>query len=380
MSGRFRHAAISYLLVVAGVAIILLMPGKPGEAPSTFAGPSSSLAATEIISSLNLPLAHGKSSIWCGSFVVAWKEWETANRASLNSENPIAKQLSVDPNPKSDIPPDCLHTTTGSQWDQSGIESDLKRKFSHLPTFALSQPPDGYAFAYAYLEAALKFPIPYDENRNGLAFTNSNGQLVTVRAFGIDHANREYRDKIYDQPSVLFRRGSARSNNFEFAIDLCSNSSPHQVVLAVLSKPGTLYEAVSNVDAAIKQMAIETSGLSWREAAALRKIGALDQFWAPEMSWAISHRFKELETQRTAQGKLIGKPLFCQQDIRFRMDRFGVRVESQADTAYSSAAEPAPFLFDRPFLIIARQRGATIPYFVMWVDNAELLTLLPSSR
>ncbi len=31
------------------------------------------------------------------------------------------------------------------------------------------------------------------------------------------------------------------------------------------------------------------------------------------------------------------------------------------------------FIFDRPFLIVVKKRGAERPFFVMWVDNAELL-------
>jgi hypothetical protein len=35
-------------------------------------------------------------------------------------------------------------------------------------------------------------------------------------------------------------------------------------------------------------------------------------------------------------------------------------------------ADPS-FIFDRPFLIVVKKRGAEHPFFVMWVDNAELL-------
>ena len=31
------------------------------------------------------------------------------------------------------------------------------------------------------------------------------------------------------------------------------------------------------------------------------------------------------------------------------------------------------FKFDRPFLVMLRKRGTEHPFFVMWVDNAELL-------
>ncbi len=31
------------------------------------------------------------------------------------------------------------------------------------------------------------------------------------------------------------------------------------------------------------------------------------------------------------------------------------------------------FVCDHPFLIVVKKRGAKRPFFVMWVDNAELL-------
>lgn len=33
-----------------------------------------------------------------------------------------------------------------------------------------------------------------------------------------------------------------------------------------------------------------------------------------------------------------------------------------------------PIFFYRPFLIFIRKRGVRQPFFVMWVDNAELLS------
>ena len=36
-------------------------------------------------------------------------------------------------------------------------------------------------------------------------------------------------------------------------------------------------------------------------------------------------------------------------------------------------AEPREFRFHRPFLIYMKKRDADRPFFVMWVDNAELL-------
>jgi hypothetical protein len=58
--------------------------------------------------------------------------------------------------------------------------------------------------------------------------------------------------------------------------------------------------------------------------------------------------------------------------IQFRLDRSGAELKSEAKLY----AKPMPkeFIFDRPFLICVKKRGAEHPFFVMWVDNVELLS------
>jgi len=38
---------------------------------------------------------------------------------------------------------------------------------------------------------------------------------------------------------------------------------------------------------------------------------------------------------------------------------------------------PSRFIGDGPFLVYLKKRGAALPYFVMWVDNDELLCKWP---
>jgi len=60
-----------------------------------------------------------------------------------------------------------------------------------------------------------------------------------------------------------------------------------------------------------------------------------------------------------------------EKDIRFCLNRSGATLRSEAKTEKS--AIPTNFFFERPFLVYLKKRGAPIPYFAMWVDNAELL-------
>lgn len=101
----------------------------------------------------------------------------------------------------------------------------------------------------------------------------------------------------------------------------------------------------------------------------------LDTLMVPHMNWQISHRFKELEGNDKRIENANAKGCWLQeafQGIAFTLDRSGARVGSTSWQVY--AALPRRFAVTRPFLIVVKQRNSKNPFFVMWVDNAELLT------
>jgi hypothetical protein len=61
----------------------------------------------------------------------------------------------------------------------------------------------------------------------------------------------------------------------------------------------------------------------------------------------------------------------AQQDICFRLDRSGAELASESKMYAMPVA--THYVFGKPFLIYMQKRGEKQPYFVMWVDNAELL-------
>jgi hypothetical protein len=61
----------------------------------------------------------------------------------------------------------------------------------------------------------------------------------------------------------------------------------------------------------------------------------------------------------------------ARQSIKFKLDRYGAALESEA--TIEASAIPRYFRFNRPFLVYMKKRDCEQPFFVMWVDNAELL-------
>jgi hypothetical protein len=89
------------------------------------------------------------------------------------------------------------------------------------------------------------------------------------------------------------------------------------------------------------------------------------------MFWEIDHRFDELIGKLVSNANPRMPIVEAKQSIKFKLDRCGAILESEADIA--AASIPKMFIFDRPFLVYMKKRDCEQPFFVMWIDNAELL-------
>ena len=104
----------------------------------------------------------------------------------------------------------------------------------------------------------------------------------------------------------------------------------------------------------------------------LSEININDVLLVPDIRWRIAHRFTELQGRAFTNPELKRQRLdVARQDISFRLDRSGAELRSESTLCCLSA--PTDFVMDRPFLIYMKKRDADHPFFVMWVDNAELL-------
>jgi serine protease inhibitor len=65
----------------------------------------------------------------------------------------------------------------------------------------------------------------------------------------------------------------------------------------------------------------------------------------------------------------------ARQGIRFRLDEYGARLESDSSLGFKSSisAQPRKLVFDRPFLIYLKEQSSHRPYFALWVETPEVL-------
>jgi hypothetical protein len=154
-------------------------------------------------------------------------------------------------------------------------------------------------------------------------------------------------------------------------------------VLACVPQQGTLGETLVFVEQKISEF---KQNPDYKQLRYLKPVyrfysgeGPSDSLIVPEVLYKLMHRFEELEgkaieKQPRRRQYFIGKTL---QTINFLLGRTGMVLESDAQVVMPPLKLPPEiryFHFNRPFLIYIKKRGPDYsPFFVMWVDNAELM-------
>ena len=190
-------------------------------------------------------------------------------------------------------------------------------------------------------------------------FSDGEGQ-TQVRAFGVGSKQVNTHRAVHEQAEVLFSDGES------FAIDPCKFSLPNQVILARVPRKDTLAATWEDVRARMKTA---------REKSRTHALFMSDQFLVPNFDIDIRHRFAELE----GKDKPLANSGFedqwidrAEQRVRFKMDRGGVELKSEAILNLKSD-KPESYRFDGPFLLVMKKRDGERPYLVMWMGNSELM-------
>jgi hypothetical protein len=110
----------------------------------------------------------------------------------------------------------------------------------------------------------------------------------------------------------------------------------------------------------------------------LRQLRRTDQLIVPDVLYKLRHHFTELEDKRLGNQHWQDALIFdARQMIDFSLSRTGVILRSTGVFATTrsrrTVKDPRHLYFNRPFLIYVKKRQPGVqPFFVMWVDNAEL--------
>jgi len=342
----------------------------------TFSGDSGSLKHTSIVPTLDSPYPKNKNIIWCSSFQLAWNQMKIdviGEPIQVVEAEELANLLNSAEQSTADLESRSFYTAAGRVKEGiiNKIQKDMAIKFpSHsVPDFSdIAAYPKGL-LAYSYLTANVPFKYPYRQVRDKFIFTDSQGIDTNVGAFGAWGLLQRY-EKMREQAEILYfiedyNESDRGLQMKEFAIDLCKNSKPYQVVAAFIEPKDSLAQSLDYISNKIVDF---QKNSRYKNMTVLNDV---DVLIVPEMFWEIDHRFEELIGKIVSNADPPMPIVEAKQSIKFKLDRYGAMLESEAK--FAVAAIPRYFKFNRPFLVYMKKRDCEQPFFVMWVDNAELL-------
>ena len=367
MTRKISNKALLLAILFAALILCFLLKmafDRSREKKPTFAGDSSKLGRTVILPTMDTPIVPGKNNIWCSSFQLAWNEMKDVvikEPIKVIDAEELSRRLNNANQKKSDLLEDSYYIAAGRTSDgiREKIRSDMARRFPsvELPPFN----PADVLIAFAYLEAYVKFKEPYRQYHRPMLFTDSAGKRTDVKSFGVWHGHQKKYRPTCEQIDVLYCKTDENYMVTEFALDLCRHTEPYQIIVALTEPNESLEHTILDLQAKIDNS--QTKQFDYG-----------DKLLVPEMYWDITHHFTELLDKPLSneryQDLAVSEAL---QMIKFRLDRTGALLESKAVLA-AYVGTYRIFHLNKPFLIYLRKRDAEQPFFVMWVDNAELLT------
>lgn len=376
-------------------------------APPAFSGDSQELEHTAVLPTLDTPVPPNKNLVWCSTMQVAWNKLKNdivKEPILVANAQEVADRLNKSESVAEDAPDGTWFAAAG--YVDDGVVEEIRREMGRFPELELPEVQEtDILVAFAALDVNAPFRHHYVNYNYALKFKSSDGTVAQVRSFGVPEDLPERHRPLLSQVKVWYNSGCyQKAEPAEFVLDLRDNGDV-RVIVARLPLMNTLAETVNEVAAIVNEddprheevikrrltehIKARVQDVSERASefeaipsyAKPRELRENDLLMVPETSWQIMHHFRELEgpDKRLLNDKLKERPQYIRaamQKIDFTLERTGAHVRSWAFMATEKAAEPASqrYVLDGPFMIMMKKRECPRPFFVIWVDNAELLS------
>ena len=348
---------------------------------------SADLKQTSVVATLDCPMPEHKNVIWCSTFQIAWDKLKNGiirEPVSVPQAAELAARLNQAEFSPGNLEAESFYAKVGFVKDGivEQIQEDMDKRFPSKPVPVFGEtgslPPESI-IAYSYLNANIGFKYPFYTKEKAFGFEDSSGQRINVTSFcDYTEAADPNKELVREQVDILYYKYSDKESAAEFAVDLCRHTSPYQVVLALVPRQDNLSEIVNAVKQKISEFKRGHNYEALRKLRPASDFQTADSLIVPDVLYKLTHHFTELN------GKHIQNPqwkdywfLEARQIIDFALRRTGVSMKSEALIATPPPGrmpEPRRFHFNRPFVIYVKKREPSAsPFFVMWVDNAELM-------
>lgn len=343
------------------------------------------LKQTSIVATLDCTLPKNQNVIWCSTFQMAWdviKRDIIGETFQVQGAENLSDRLNATEFSTETLEAESYIVAIGLVWD--GIIEQILEEiiqyfpFEPAPNFSVRGGSSKDIVAFSFLLIDIEFENQFYINNDEFEFQDSNGAITEVTSFCI-RSDSDSSDLVREQVDVLYYKRGNQTSETEFIVDLCVHTNPYQVVLACVSQQETLGEILAFIEQKISEFKQNPDHEELRKLQSASDIYPADSLIVPDVLYILTHHFVELE------GRIPdNQPWYkwyeitmAMQMIDFVLNRTGGVLKSDEDVIVppaGSVLEPRRFHFNRPFLIYIKKREpAASPFFVMWVDNAELM-------
>ncbi|GIM30127.1 hypothetical protein CPJCM30710_27930 [Clostridium polyendosporum] len=377
MKKSFIICLVIVIIVVASILSCLYYKNINNAQTTTKISTIEENIKTKVYGILNVPMEKN-NMIWCGTLQLAWNELRDniiKEDIQLISENKISGELNKKAFTKEYLNDKDYIVMVGYNKDGivEKINKLLKKKFNEEGNWEVQtnlQRPDDI-LAYSFLKKNLEFEYAFEDIKDGLEF---NSVKVKIKAFGIyETKDEEIKNKLAKQVKILYYnndndfiislKGKATNNDNDFIISLKGKATNDEVILAKILPKNTLDSTLN--------YALSNSGKE-------RAFSTSDILEVPMFQFNINKKFKELQNKSIANAGFEDYILASAiQRIDFSLTEKGAQLKSKAEISLTKSAHileaPKKLIFDKPFLLYMKEKDNTKPYFVMWVDNPEIM-------
>jgi len=344
----------------------LLFAGVPYGFAMDKAVDSSKLKQTMVTTNPDEKIVSGKNLVYCSTFQLAWNELtnniikgdlhlvgETLLSGILNKFRSIIT--------KNDISVKDYVAMSGYGKDKivEKINAQLSKKFGKEAWTVKEKLSPDDILAFSFLMKNLAFKTQFDDNPVGMRF---NEGADAVKSFGIVkfQGRNEKMMELSKQVDILYYNKDTK----EFIVRLTTDNSTDELILASVAPEAGLLQTWKKA-----QKSASSSAPS--------KLNSDDVLQIPEIDLYIDHSYKELIGKRVSnkgfKQYMIAKAL---QVTKFKLDKTGAFLKSKAEIKMVKGMLNSTYkklVFNKPFLLCMKEKKAKNPYFMMWVDNTELL-------
>ncbi len=361
----------------------LLRTGPTGETKSApdadFPQPrdASSFAKTDVLPYPTMPILPGRNCLYCATFRIAWDQLRKSPNqpVAVDPAPAIATELNRVPFSLDNLDPGSFFAKTVDKADVVKMKKELQLRFPGAtgPSTPPAETVQEGRVLYAYLLKSLPFADAFNGNTGPLSFPRGS-KTAQVASFGQSL-----------EAHSLVHIADYRTDE-DFIIELKTQSDRDVMLLAKIPAESTLQATMDKVLARVTSPNPQHTRFNLDHRESLR---------VPKLSFNIQQKYDDLvgieivgsTYSKSGRPELIAS---AEQGTAFVLNERGAKLESTAEieTDISADIEPTPlpppppirkFHFDRPFLVLLRERKSQEPYFALWLENTELMEPWPNA-